>query len=363
MTRTPPVRVVRAATGVRNALRSLTRRMLPPEVAVLELVSGFMATHAVHAAARLGIADVLAAGPRTAAEIAAEIGSSPDGTYRLLRACAASGVFRETPDGRFRLTPQARALRAGTPGSVRPVVLMLGDPAYQAVWSRLADTVGTGAPGADGALGEPVWDYLDHHPEFAATFDDAMTTLSALDWPAIEAAYDFTPFATIADVGGGQGQLLARMLGAAPAAKGVLMERDALAGAAEHHLRAAGVLHRCRIEAGSFFETVPAGADLYVLRRVLHDFADDQATAILGTVRRHMPVGSTLLLVESVVPPGNAPHLAKSLDLDMMLFVGGRERTEQEFRTLLDRAGFRVTRVVPTASAVSLVEAAPGGRP
>jgi len=361
MTRLPPVRVVRAATGVRSALQGLTRRMVPPEVGVLELASGFMATHAVYAAAKLGLADVLADGPLPADEVAVEVGSSPDATFRLLRACASFGVFREGPDGRFGLTPLANALRSGTPASMRPVILMVGDPRYQLAWSGLARTVTTGTPGAAEALGEPMWDYLDRDPEFAATFNDAMSRLAALDWPTVDAAYDFTGFSTIVDIGGGHGQLLARMLVAAPAATGVLQEREALVADAEDHLREAGVLDRCRIEAGSFFDTAPPDGDLYVLRRVVHDFDDDQAAALLDNVRRHMPVGATLLLMESVVPPGNTPHFAKALDLDMMLFVGGRERTEQQFATLLDRAGFRLRRIVPTISTISLVEAVQGG--
>jgi hypothetical protein len=164
-------------------------------------------------------------------------------------------------------------------------------------------------------------------------------------------------------VGGGHGQLLAAMLRAAPAAKGVLLEREALMAGAEEQLRSAGVLSRCRLEAGSFFDSAPDDGDLYVLRRVLHDFDDDQAVAILSTLRRHVPDTATLLLMESVVPPGGEPHFAKALDLDMMLFVGGRERTEQEFTTLLDRAGFRMTRIVPTVSPISLVEARPGRLP
>jgi hypothetical protein len=221
-------------------------------------------------------------------------------------------------------------------------------------------SVRTGAPGAEAALGEPMWDVVEHDEEFAGIFNDAMTRLTALDWPTVEAAYDFTPFGTIVDVGGGHGQLLALMLGAAPAAKGVLLEREAVVAGAEEHLREAGVLPRCRLEAGSFFDTAPDDGDLYVLRRVVHDFDDDEAVAVLSTVRRHMPAGATLLLMESVVPPGNRPHFAKSLDLDMLVFVGGRERTEQEFAILLARAGLTLDRVVPTISTISLVEAHPG---
>jgi hypothetical protein len=270
------------------------------------------------------------------------------------------GVFVEGPDGRFGLTPLGNRLRSGSPGSVRPVVLMLGDPQYQGPWGRLAHSVETGRPAAEVALGKQLWEYLDENPEFAATFDNAMTCLTDLDWPTVAAAYDFSPYSTIVDIGGGHGQLLALMLGTSPDSKGVLQERPALVGAAEAHLRAAGVLSRCRIESGSFFETAPSDGDLYVMRRVIHDFDDEQAAAILSTVRRQMPRGSTLLLMDSVVPAGNTPHFAKTLDLDMLIFVGGRERTEQQFRTLLDRAGFRITRVLPTVSTLSLIEAVPG---
>jgi O-methyltransferase domain/Dimerisation domain len=360
MTRPPPLPIVRAATSLRSRLQSLTRRMVPPEVGLLELASGFTATHATYAAAKLGIADVLASGPRSAAEVAAETGSHPDATYRLLRACADLGLFREEPEQHFSLTALGNGLRSGTRDSMRPVVLMLGDPSYQAPWGQLAQTVETGEPSALRVLGMPMWDYLDHDGAFAATFNDAMTRLTTLDWPAVEAAYDFTRFTTIVDVGGGHGQLLALMLQAAPAAKGVLLERDGLMGAAEGHLRDAGVLSRCRLEPGSFFETAPSDGDLYVLRRVIHDFDDEQAEAILSSIHRHMPSGATLLLLESVVPSAGTPHFAKTLDLDMMLFVGGRERTAQEYTTLLDRARLRVTRIIPTISTISLVESVPG---
>ncbi|ONI76495.1 methyltransferase [Kribbella sp. ALI-6-A] len=360
MTRVPPVTVVRAATAVRTALQSLTRRMVPPEVGLLELASGFMATHVVYAAAKLGIADVLADGSLSADEIAAEVGSDPDATHRLLRAGAMFGIFTERSDGHYGLSALGRRLRSGTPGSMLPVVLMLGDPQYQGPWGRLTHSIETGRPAVEVAPGKQLWDYLDEFPAFAATFNDAMTCLTDLDWPAVAAAYDFTPYSTIADIGGGHGQLLALMLGAAPKSKGVLQERESLVGAAEAHLREAAILDRCRIDSGSFFETAPSDADLYVMRRVIHDYDDDQAIAILSNVRRHMPRGSTLLLLDSVVPPGSAPHFAKAIDLDMLIFVGGRERTERQFGSLLDRAGFRLTRVVATVSTISLIEAVPG---
>ncbi|MGD8202236.1 methyltransferase [Ornithinimicrobium sp. W1679] len=359
MTRLPPTTLLRAAASVRAALQRVTGRMVPPEVALLELASGFMASRTLFAVAELGVADVLADGPRSPAEVAAVLGTDPDATHRLLRACAAWGVFHEGPDGRFALTPAAGRLRSGTADSMRDVVLMLGHPDYQQVWGGLAGSVRTGAPVAEHALGRSLWEHLDHDPAFGATFDDAMSRLTALDWPTVAAVYDFSRFSTIADVGGGHGQLLALMLSAAPTARGILLEREAVARRAEELLRTAGVLDRVRIQPGSFFDAAPDDADLYVLRRVLHDFDDEQAAAVLTTLHSHMPDGATLLVVESVVPTGNAPHLAKALDLDMMVFVGGRERTDAEWRTLLTSTGFEPPRIVPTLSSVSLLESSP----
>jgi SAM-dependent methyltransferase len=335
--------------------------MVPPEVGVLELMSGCFATYAVHAAARLGLADALAGGSRTAEDVALELGTSPDSTYRLLRACTALGLFRDDGGGRFSLTSTGATLRADSPDSMRPVVLMIGDPRYQAVWGQLPEAVRSGRPRATEVHGVSMWELLERDPDYAATFNDAMTRLTTLDWPTVAAAYDFTPFGTIVDVGGGHGQLLALMLEAAPAADGVLLEQQGLMGRAEQRLREAGVLSRCRLEAGSFFDTAPDDGDLYVLRRVVHDFDDDRAVALLANLGRHMRPDATLLLMESVVPPGDEPHFAKTLDLDMLLFVGGRERTAQEYADLLGRAGFEMTRVVPTISPISLVEARPAG--
>ena len=358
MTRLPPVRVARAANGVRSALQGMARRMVPPEVGVLELSTAFMTTQAVYAVARLGVADALAAGPRSAEEIAAEIGTNADATHRLLRASAVHGIVRQDGD-RFDLTALGRTLVSDSPDSMRSVALMIGDPRYQAVWGQLPDAVRTGGPRTEAVHGVSMWELLDRDPDYAVSFNDAMTRLTALDWPTVEAVYDFTRFGTIVDIGGGHGQLLALALRAAPAADGVLFEQPSLIGPAEQCLRDAGVLDRCRLVGGSFFDTAPEDGDLYVLRRVVHDFDSDQAVALLSVLRRHMPADATLLLMESVIPAGNEPHFAKMLDLDMLLFVGGRERTEEEFASLLDRSGFRLTRLVPTISTISLIEARP----
>ncbi|MGF9753863.1 methyltransferase [Microvirga sp. 0TCS3.31] len=358
MTRLPPVRVAHAASAVRTAVQGLTRRMVPPPVGVLELVSGLIEANTVYAVARLGVADALAGGPRTAADVAGELGTHPDATFRLLRAAAGYGVLRQDGD-RFALAALGRPLLSDAPDSMRAVVLMIGDPRYQSVWSRLPESVTTGEAQAEAVHGVSMWGLLEREPDYAATFNEAMSRLTALDWPTVAAAYDFTPFLRIVDVGGGHGELLASMLGAAPAAEGVLLEQESLLPDARDRLSQAGVLARCRLEGGSFFDGVPDDGDLYVLRRVVHDYADEPALALLTTLRRDMPDGATLLLLESVVHPGGGPDFAKTLDLDMLLLAGGRERTEREYADLLGRSGFEMTRVVPTISPISLVEARP----
>ncbi|MFC7726446.1 methyltransferase [Nocardioides sp. GCM10028917] len=358
MTRLPPVRVARAASAARTAVLGLTRRMVPPPVGVLELVSGLIEANTVYAVAKLGVADALAGGPRTAADVAGELGTNPDATFRLLRAAAGYGLLRQDGD-RFELAALGRPLLSDAPDSMRAVVLMIGDPRYQSVWHRLPESVTTGEAQAEAVHGVSMWGLLERDPDYAATFNEAMSRLTALDWPTVAAAYDFTPFRRIVDIGGGHGQLLASMLGAAPAAEGVLLEQESLLPDARERLREAGVLSRCRLEGGSFFDRVPDDGDLYVLRRVVHDFDDDRALALLTTLRRDMPDGATLVLLESVVHPGGGPDFAKILDLDMLLLAGGRERTEGEYAALLGRSGFEMTRVVPTISPISLLEARP----
>lgn len=359
MKRLPPTRLLAMAAAARTALQRVTSRMVPPEIALLELMAGFMAARAVYALAELRVADALAGGPRTPSDVAAELGTDPDATHRLLRACAVWGVVRQRRDGRFALTPTGDRLRSGSADSMVEVVRMLGHPAYQQVWGELAGSVRSGQPRAEQALGRSFWEELDHDPDLGTAFHAAMTRLSRLDWPAVRAAYDFSRFSTIADVGGGHGQLLALMLAAEPGARGILLEQASMRAGAEELLGGAGVRDRCEVQVGSFFETAPEGADLYVLRRVLHDHDDAGAAAILTTVRRHMPDDAMLLVIESVVPEGDAPHPSKALDLDMLVLVGGRERTDAEWRTLLVSSGFEPPRVVPTPSSVSLLESSP----
>jgi C-methyltransferase len=355
----PPARVARAADAVRGVVGRLHRRMAPPPATLLELIMGSMVSQAVHVAARLGIADQLAAGPLTVEQIAEQVEASPDGVRRLLRALAGQGLFAARPDGRYELTPLGEPLRSDAPVSVRPVALLFGSAQHWEHWGHLLDAIRSGEPVLPSLRGMDAWAYLEADPEFASLFNNAMTSISDFARDPVAAAYDFTPFGTIVDVGGGHGALLAAILARTPTARGVLFDLPHVTAGAPAALQAQGVESRCAVESGSFFDSVPAGGDAYLLKNIIHDWPEDQAVTILRGVRQVMKPQGRLLLVEFVLPEGNTAHWGKLIDLEMLLVAGGRERTEAEYRDLLARAGFRLTAVVPTASPLSIVEARP----
>jgi hypothetical protein len=329
---------------------------------LLRLTAAAWVARAIGVAAALGLADLLADGPRGVDELARASAADPPSLYRLLRALAGAGIFAEDDHGRFGLTPLADGLRSDAPGSVRALCALRAAPWYWGAWGELAHSVRTGAPGFDRVHGTDLFTLLERHPAALALFGQAMGALSGTEAAAVLAAYDFAPAATIVDVGGGRGALLAAILGAHPAARGILFDRPATVAGAGALLQGAGVGDRCAVVGGSFFEAVPAGGDLYVLKSVLHDWDDDRAAAILRTCRRAMGPAGRLLLIERVLPPGNAPSPGRWMDLNMLVAAGGRERTEAEYRSLLAGAGFEATRVVPTTAEVSLLEATPRGR-
>lgn len=357
--RMPPARVARAVESLRSGLRRVSFKLLPPPASILDMTMGFATAQTIFAATKLGIADVLAPGPLTAAEVAARIGADPDATHRLLRSLAMQSIFTERGDGRFAMTSAAQALRTDSPMSIRPLLLMLGHPLYWEHWGNLADSVRSGRTSIETVYGHPLFEVLDREPEVAQTFNDARTCASAMTIPPVLAACDFSHAGTIIDVGGGNGQLLAAVLGAAPQARGVLFEQKSLEAGAREIFEPAGVLDRTRLETGSFFDAVPTGGDIYLLKHVIHDWDDDLAAKILHNVHQAMTPTASLLLIESVIPPRNRPHFGKYLDLDMLIFSGGRERTQDEFSTLLQDNGFHLKRVLPTVTHLSIIEASP----
>lgn len=331
----------------------------PPEMVLMQMVFGKAVTQAVSVAARFKIADQLAAGPKTAAELAKAAGLNAGHLYRVLRALAGLGVFAADDAGRFSLTPMGNFLRSDVPGSVRPIATYVCDPWSWKPWGDLAGAVKTGQPVFDRMFGEGVFDYLAKHPDEAATFNEGMTGFSQQAAAAMVKAYDFSKFGTIVDVGGGHGALLLAILKASPGAKGVVFDAPQVAEGAAKAIREAGMTDRCRAEGGDFFRAVPGG-DLIVMKNIIHDWNDAKATAILKACRSAIKPTGKLLLAELVVPPGFAPHLSHILDLEMMVLCDGKERTEAEYRELLAGAGFRLTRIIPTeGSPLSLVEAVP----
>lgn len=354
----PPARLVKLVDRLRYSLYRLHQRLAPAPVVMIDLILAAWTSQAIEAAAELGIADALAAGPLQLDDLAAKVSADPDAVGRLLRALSGRGIFRRQPDGAYALTPLADTLRTDVPGSMAAAAQFYGSPQHREHWSMLAESVRTGRASIPRIRGKELFDYLRGDQFLAELFNGAMTSISGLAERPVAAAYDFTPYPTIADVGGGHGRLLAAILAAAPKSRGVLLETPEVAAGALPLLQKLGVAERVRIEEGSFFEGVPEGADLYVLKNVIHDWPDDKAVAILRNLRAAGGADATVVLVELVIPDHNRDFVGKWADLEMLLGMdGSRERDAQEYGALLSRSEFRMTRVIPTASPFSLVEA------
>lgn len=329
----------------------------PLSAQVLEIITAGWLAQAVSAAAELGVADVLADGPRPVTEIAAETGSHAPSLYRLLRAGADIGLFTEHDDQVFELTELGGTLRADSPASLRNFAIWTGLPAERHAWAGLADAVRTGRTPFTEVFGKPVWDYFHDHPEVLGVFDRAMTEASQQIIAPVVAAYDFGRFGTVVDAGGGRGALLAAVLASAPGTRGVLYDRPEVIAGAGQPLREAGVADRAELRSGDFFESVPAGADAVILSNIIHDWDDEQSRRILVNAREALADGGHVLLVEAVLPDRPRPRPTVSLmDLDMLVVAGGQQRTAAEFETLLADSGLKLSRIVPGGHC-SVVEA------
>ena len=325
----------------------------------LELLNAFLGTQALHVVAVLGVADLLAEREMTAEELASVTGTHAPSLYRLLRMLTGARVFRLKPDGRFSLGDLGHALRSDTEESVRDWALYVGAREPWEAWGRLLDAVTTGDAGFELAHGMPTYAYLARHPELAAPFDRWMTRQSEQHNHAVVAAFDFSAFEVVADIGGGQGSTLAAILQAHPALRGILMDRPEVTAQAPQLLEAAGISSRCTIAAGDMLAGVPRGADLYFMKRVLMIWGDEEAIQVLAHCAASLPEGGKVVAAEILMPDGNAPSPAKSFDLLMLLANrGGRIRSEEEFRDLFAAAGLRLTNVIPTASPNTLLECA-----
>lgn len=333
-----------------------------PAGQLLHLITGYWISQAISVAAELGLADLLGKRGRPVDALAHEAGANADALYRLLRALAAAGVFAEVAPREFALTPMGALLKRDMPGNLRDFARLQADGWHWRAWGTLADSVRSGRPArfdpdSAGAATENCFDYLARHRESAAIFNAAMTGYTAQVHAAVSEAYDFSATRVLMDVGGGQGTLLAAVLGDYPRLRGLLFDRESVVAAAGAVFAQHGVADRAQAIGGDFFDALPRGADTALLCAVIHDWDDAPAAAILHRVAEALPAGGCILIVENVIPEDNEAHPGKLIDLEMLLLTGGRERTHREFEALLERVGLRIGRVLPTAVSVSIIEA------
>ncbi len=326
--------------------------------ALSTLMTGYWTSQMVYVAAKLGLADLVKEGPRTADELAAATKTDAASLYRLLRGLASLGIFREEGDRRFTTTPAAQRLQSNVPGSQRSLAIMIGEEHF-ASWGHLLYSVQTGRNAFEKIYGEPIFDWLSKHPEQAKTFDEAMVGVHGRETGAMLDAYDFSSIGVLADVGGGNGSVLRAVLDRHPKMRGMLCDLPGVVERARPQIAAAGLADRLQLVPTNFFESVANGADAYLMRHIIHDWTDEQSRQILSNVRRAIGPQGRLLVVESVIPPGNDPSFAKLLDLNMLVIPGGKERTESEYRTLFADAGFRLSSITPTKADVSVIEGRP----
>ena len=323
------------------------------------LINGYQQTQVIHVAAVLGLADHLTEGPLSCEKLAKLAGANPRALYRLMRALAAMGVFFEHPDSCFSLTPMGECLRSDADPSLRPWATFIAQPHRWQTWGHLLQAVKTGANAFQEVLGVDSWTYRQQNPEQNAIFNAAMTANSERINPAIITAYDFSRHIRIADLGGGQGSLLAAILKIHSGVQGVLFDLPHVVESSHLFLQEAGVSDRCSAVAGNLFDSVPEECDLHLMKFILHDWDDEHCRRILQNCRRAIPSHGTLLIVEYLIDPPNLGPAVKLSDLNMLLGPGGQERTREEFGNLLHHAGFELVNVLPTSAPVTLIVARP----
>jgi hypothetical protein len=335
---------------------------------LLRLINGFQTSQAIHVAATLGLADLLGSVPKTTADLAAVTKAHPAALYRLMRALASIGVFQEDDDRfqedddrRFGLTPVGEFLRTDVAGTHAPMAELVGRPNYWQAWGALHYAVRSGTTAFDHIHGSGVWEYRAQRPEETLIFDRAMACGTERVAEAVLEVCDLSGSRNVIDIGGGDGMFLAKILAAYPSLRGTLFDQPHVTSKAAISLDALGLSGRCQAIAGNFFVNVPEGGDVYLLKWILHDWDDTAAIGILRSCRRAMKPSSRLLVVEHVIGLPNASADGTFMDLTMMVMNGGRERTENEFATLLAGAGFQLISVTPTATPLSLIEGALAG--
>lgn len=331
---------------------------MPPEIQLAQLFMGPFIAQAIYVCAKLGIADLLKDGGLSAARLAAQTGSHERSLYRALRCAASVGVFAETEEKVFINTPMSELLVTDAPNSMRYVTMWMGEEEHWRVYGHLLHSVKTGETAWEVVHGEPVFKSLfETMPELGGIFNKAMTSFSHQVVPEVLRAYDFSGVRKIADIAGGHGHILGGILKQHPAIEGVLFDLPPVLAGAGELLGGLGVAGRVELKTGDFFKEVDVEADLYLLKYILHDWDDDECVTILSNIRKVIPEGGRVVLLEAVVPEGNAPDFSKIIDMEMMLSPGGIERTETEFAELFEKSGFKLDRVIPLDSPVSIIEA------
>jgi O-methyltransferase domain/Dimerisation domain len=336
----------------------MTTNDFPPQLVLQQLIQGFQVTQCIYVAAKLGIADLLKDSPRTSEELAQATGTHAPSLYRVLRLLTALDLLSEQEAHSFALTPLGAYLQTGVPGSMHETVLCYAAKPTWHIWGALLHSVQTGEPSPEHVLGLRPWDYYPQHPEEAVLFNNMMTEWTASVAPTVATAYDFSATQTLVDVGGGHGRMLASILQAHPTLQGVLFDLPHVVEGAPSLLQGAGVASRCEVIGGDAFTAVPAGHETYLLSRVIHDWDDERALTLLSRCHQAMRPGGKVLLVERVIVTSSTPQvLVLESDVQMLVWAGGKERTDAEYRALLEAAGFELTQLIPVLTPFYMIEA------
>jgi hypothetical protein len=332
----------------------MTIHELAPPEQLMKFIVGKWISKPIYVVAELGIADILAEGSKSIDELAQTSQSHAPSLYRVMRALASVGIFCETEGRRFELTPMAECLQTG---AMRSLALMFDSDWSDKAWGYFLDSVRTGDTAFEKAHGMPVSDWLEKNPHAATIFNEANAVKAARTHRAIVDVYDFAGIKTLTDVGGGLGVLMAEILMANPSMHGVVADIPSVVQEARATIRSRGLEGRCQVVECDFFKQIPAGSDGYLMSHILHDWSVDRCTEILKNFHNAMKPDSKLLIVEMIVPPGNQPSIAKILDLEMLVTTGGKERTESEYKMLLESSGYHLTKIVSIEESVSVIEA------
>ena len=331
---------------------------LTPEAQVMPIIMGLMTSSAVSALARLGVPDQLESGPKTVDELAVSVQAQPDLLGRLMRATESMGILAQAPDGKWMQTPMSEVLRANSKTTLRDIATFFADEWHVRAFGSLDETIRTGELAVDRAYGLPAFEYFRRNTKAGENFNRGMTAFSSMDAPTVVEAYDFSGIQSLTDVGGGHGLLLTTILERCPGMTGTLYDLPHVIQGTAYRLNE-NIADRVRLIEGDMFEAIPPGADAYIMKRITHDWSDELCGKILSGCREGIRAGGKLIVVDAVVPTDSNFSPTKLMDLAMMLFVGGKERTEEEFRLLFESSGWRLNKIIPTASQLAVIEGLP----